>query len=102
MAIPRKVAPSGFPTCLRWYCCPDPTGLPPSLSWIVVLSLNSWVIAMPIDANAREVRSQARKVRSTSRSEKRSWFVGRWCHTKSQMIPGNAALVVQFHTAILV
>lgn len=102
MAIPRKVAPSGFPTCLRWYCFPESTGVPPSLSWIVVLSLKSWVIAMPIDANAREVRSQARNVRSASGSEKRGSVVRRWCHTECQMVPSHAALVVQFHTAILV
>ena len=36
----------------------------PSLSDIVVFSLNNCVMAIPMEAKAREVRSQARKVRS--------------------------------------
>lgn len=32
------------------------------------LRRNSWVIAMPMEAKEREVRSQARKVRSTQQS----------------------------------
>lgn len=39
-------------------------GFNPSRFEIAVLRRKSWVIAMPIEANAREVRSQARKVRS--------------------------------------
>lgn len=70
IAIPRKVAPSGFPTCLRWYILPGFDGVRPSLSEIVVFSLNSCVMAMPIDAKAREVRSQARNVRSAHRSDR--------------------------------
>ena len=31
---------------------------------MVVLSRKSWVTAIPMEANAREVRSQAKKVRS--------------------------------------
>ena len=39
-------------------------GVKPSLSEMVVFSLNNCVTAMPMEAKAREVRSQARKVRS--------------------------------------
>ena len=39
-------------------------GFNPSRSVIVVFKRKSWVTAIPIEANAREVRSQARKVRS--------------------------------------
>src|SRR5579862_2259494 len=60
-AMARKVAPRGLPSCLRCRA-PEVGGVSPAR---VVLRRKSWVMAMPIDANAREVRSQARKVRST-------------------------------------
>jgi len=53
----KKVAPSGLPRCRSvsaWPCSLDSD----------VLSRNSWVMAMPMEAKARLVRSQARKVRS--------------------------------------
>lgn len=65
--ITRKVAPSGFPTCLRRTVLSS-VGERPSLCSIVVLSLNNWVIATPMDANASEVRSQAKNVRSGEQS----------------------------------
>ncbi len=61
--IPRKVAPSGFPNC-RSLVVPVGCGLRPSRSEIVAFRRKSWVMAMPIEAKAKEVRSQARKVRS--------------------------------------
>lgn len=59
MPIARKVAPSGFPTCRSFIC-----GVLGSLLERVVLRRKSWVTAMPMEAKEREVRSQARKVRS--------------------------------------
>lgn len=64
MEIPRKVAPSGLPSCFPW--CPSTSnGFAPS-GLIDVLSRNSCVTAMPMEAKASEVRSQARKVRSAA------------------------------------
>ena len=63
--MPRNVAPNGFPTCRR---CADPGGffgVKPWRSSMVVLSLKSCVTAIPMEAKASEVRSQARKVRSS-------------------------------------
>lgn len=57
--IARKVAPSGLPSCRRCRYGSEP--LPAAE---VVLRRKSCVMAMPMDANAREVRSQARNVRS--------------------------------------
>ena len=50
-----------------------------SRSESVVLRRKSWVMAMPMEAKAREVRSHARKVRSVSRnpSQHRYHFIGR-------------------------
>ena len=62
--MPKNVAPNGFPTCLRWKVFGGFEGVNPSLSEIVVFSLNNCVTAIPIEAKASEVRSQARKVRS--------------------------------------
>lgn len=65
-AIPKNVAPSGFPiwrSLVAFVGC----GFMPSRSDNVAFSRNSWVIAIPIEAKAREVRSQARKVRSYTR-----------------------------------
>lgn len=62
-AIPKKVAPSGFPNCrslVAFVGC----GFMPSRSDNVAFSRKSWVIAIPMEAKAKEVRSQARKVRS--------------------------------------
>lgn len=75
--IPRNVAPSGLPTCLS-LCCgsafetnnsnsdsdEDVSTSPPSAFCRDVLSRNSCVTATPMLANASEVRSQARNVRS--------------------------------------
>lgn len=58
--IARKVAPRGLPICRRcWY---GSASEPPAAE--VVLRRKSCVIAMPMEAKARDVRSQARKVRS--------------------------------------
>ena len=64
MAIPKNVAPSGLPTWRRRYVLSGFAGTRPSRSLMVVLRRKSWVIATPIEAKAREVRSQARNVRS--------------------------------------
>jgi hypothetical protein len=63
MLIPKNVAPSGFPSRRKVIRLLLPESLPGSAS--EVLSRNSCVTAMPMDANARDVRSQARKVRSS-------------------------------------
>jgi len=55
--IPKKAAPSGFPRCRRL------SAWSPS-SARDVLRRKSCVIAMPIEANANDVRSHARNVRS--------------------------------------
>lgn len=55
----RNVAPSGLPTWRSFIW-----GEEGASSRRVVFSLNNWVTAMPIEAKEREVRSQARKVRS--------------------------------------
>lgn len=60
--MPKKAAPSGFPNCRSvllpgWLC---------SLSERLVFSRKSCVTAIPIDANASDVRSQARNVRSVN------------------------------------
>jgi hypothetical protein len=72
--IPRKVAPSGLPTCLSLWLgsafeannsnieSPEVSTCSPACN--EVLSLNSCVTATPMLANANEVRSQAKKVRS--------------------------------------
>lgn len=61
--MPRKVAPSGLPTCLRLALGDvDP---PESVSASEVLRRKSCVTAIPILANESDVRSQARNVRST-------------------------------------
>src|SRR5262245_31298195 len=62
MEMPMKVAPSGFPTCRRRDC--GVRGRSGFDSEMVVLRRKSWVTAMPMEAKEREVRSQARKVRS--------------------------------------
>jgi len=64
IATPKKVAPNGFPTCLKRNESVGFVGFNPSLSEIVVFSLKSCVMAMPMEAKASEVRSQARNVRS--------------------------------------
>lgn len=93
MAMPRNVAPSGLPTW-RSRIVPGGAGWgrSPSRSVIVVLSRNSCVMAMPMEAKAREVRSQARKVRSVG--EKMvlvSWgqFAGGFVLTFLYMSPGS-------------
>lgn len=62
-AIPKNVAPSGFPNC-RSLAAFEGCGFMPSRSDRVALSRKSWVMAIPMEAKAKEVRSQARKVRS--------------------------------------
>lgn len=67
MLMPKKVAPSGFPTCRRLKY--GSVVSPPVL--MVVFKRNSCVIAMPIEAKARDVRSHAKNVRSASMSSQR-------------------------------
>ena len=65
MATARKVAPSGLPMCRRriWPSVSVWSGM--SGRWErVVLRRKSCVMAMPMEAKASEVRSQARNVRS--------------------------------------
>lgn len=67
--IPRNVAPSGLPKrrSVALLCEePEPKlgSSEPPVSDKLVLRRKSCVTAMPMDAKAREVRSQARKVRS--------------------------------------
>jgi len=59
IAMARKVAPKGLPTWLKRL----ERGLGSGVD-ILVFRRNSWVIAIPILAKERAVRSQARKVRS--------------------------------------
>ena len=59
-AMPRKVAPRGLPISLRREAAAESDGDEP----MEVLRRKSCVMAMPMEANATEVRSQARKVRS--------------------------------------
>jgi hypothetical protein len=60
--IAINVEPSGLPTW--WRCCVGFVGLFPPIR--LVFRRKSWVIAMPIEAKDRDVRSQARNVRSTT------------------------------------
>ena len=62
--IAINVAPSGFPTWRRREAEEEGEDGLEGLGARVVLRRKSWVIAMPIEAKEREVRSQARKVRS--------------------------------------
>lgn len=78
MEIPRKVAPSGLPSCFIWWSSSTGDAFAPS-ELIDVLSRNSCVTAMPMEAKASEVRSQARKVRSAARRRRVRWgLVGEW------------------------
>jgi hypothetical protein len=61
--IAMNVAPRGLPICLRWVFC-DFWWWDGEEEDNEVLRRKSWVMAMPMEANEREVRSQARKVRS--------------------------------------
>lgn len=73
MDIPMNVAPSGLPRCLNlcrlWRCASAVASVELELEEVSgrsdELRRKSWVIAMPMEAKEREVRSQARKVRST-------------------------------------
>lgn len=64
--IAMKVAPSGFPTWRRRACgvSEESEEVVELGVEIVVLRRKSCVMAMPMLAKEREVRSQARKVRS--------------------------------------
>lgn len=73
MLIAMKVAPRGLPTCRKracgvWDCCwRGEEDWWEGFEWGLVMEVfnrKSWVTAMPIEAKEREVRSQARKVRS--------------------------------------
>lgn len=72
MEMAMKVAPSGLPTW-RSRTCGELTSAGSEVA-IVVFRRKSCVTAMPMLAKEREVRSQARKVRSAVRGSV-SWFV---------------------------
>jgi hypothetical protein len=61
--IAMNVAPRGLPRCLRCVFC-DFWWWDGEEEDNDVLRRKSWVMAMPMEAKEREVRSQARKVRS--------------------------------------
>ena len=65
------MAPKGLPTCLSFSW-----GEEGEASLMVVLRRKSWVTAMPMEAKEREVRSQARKVRSVLVLASISWCTG--------------------------
>lgn len=104
-AIPRNVAPSGFPNC-RSLVALEGCGFMPSRSDSVAFSRKSWVIAIPIEAKAKEVRSQARKVRSYStsicqRPERfREQHKGKY--TKSKMISCHTSFVIQLYASVFI
>ena len=109
MAMARKVDPSGLPTP-RNRSTPSSRG---GATWeTVVLSRKSCVTAMPIDAKARDVRNQARNVRSaqeatgsakTGRQERKSRMPSRSIsrRTQSQMISRHTPLILKFYAAVL-
>jgi hypothetical protein len=69
------------------------------------LRRKSWVMAMPMDAKAREVRSHERNVRSVKRQSvgrgRESGWPKRRTRTQGKMISSDAALVLQLQTAVL-
>lgn len=67
MAIPKNVAPNGLPTWRKRYVLSGFVDVRPLRSEMVVFRRKSWVMAIPIEAKASEVRSQAKNVRS-------AWF----------------------------
>ena len=64
MLMPRNVAPRGFPMWRSFRKCASSVVSWVSVSAREVFNRNSCVMAMPIDAKARDVRSHARNVRS--------------------------------------
>lgn len=74
--MPMNVAPSGLPRLRRrrrvWACWASTVDVDDEKDVLLSsgrsdeLSRNSWVTAMPMEAKERDVRSQARKVRSMS------------------------------------
>lgn len=76
MEMAMKVAPRGLPTWRRaWWEEGEGEGLLGE-EWEEgreELRRKSWVIAMPMEAKEREVRSQARKVRSLGGEEGLAW-----------------------------
>lgn len=65
-----KVAPIGFPKARKCRWVPvvgSPSEFDGSSLAREVFRRKSWVTAMPMEANAREVRSQAKNVRSVGR-----------------------------------
>ena len=105
-----NVAPSGFPKC-RNFACGEVVEDESGEFAIEVFSRKSCVIAMPIDAKERDVRSQARKVRSMchvsivifkcSHAHAQAERDERIVLTKRQMIPSNTPLIIQLYTAVL-
>lgn len=65
-----------------------------------LLRRNNWVTAMPMEANERDVRSQARNVRSVSVSHRIPDLCVRSGNTQSEVISCNTALIVQFQSTV--
>lgn len=64
-----------------------------------VLSRNSWVTAMPIEAKARDVRNHARNVRSKDLESECTQVWVKWVvNTNRKMIPSNTSLILEFNT----
>jgi len=60
MAMAMNVAPNGLPTLRKW----PMAGCDGSIEPMFVFRRKSWVTAIPMLANERDVRSHARNVRS--------------------------------------
>lgn len=69
--MPRNAAPSGFPICPRFVGRFSADEVEGDEAVVLELRRKSCVIATPMEAKAREVRSHARKVRSAVRGEDR-------------------------------
>ena len=115
IAMARKVAPSGFPTCRKREAAigsvseddDDEEEEPLPSAAKEVLRRKSCVTATPMEAKDRDVRSQARKVRSGLHAEYQYWDSRTPSNsirylTKCEMIPRHAPLILQFYTPIFV
>ena len=115
---PKNVAPSGLPTWRSlWVSKPEMSVGATSCSssdsgcsvsedacmesggWLrcsEVLRRKSWVTATPMEAKEREVRSQARKVRSVRPLDVKvkCWEMDEERHTQREMVSGHTALVL--------
>jgi hypothetical protein len=94
MLMARKVAPRGFPTFRSVW---SDVSL-----FRVVLSRKSWVMAIPIEANAKDVRSHARNVlsevgcQSSTTGQSRS-IKSLGILTECEVVSSNTPFVLQLH-----